>query len=311
MKRGKKGLWKAILNWAIAVLVVVGVWIFMLPAPHKKPHTKTSVTVEVKRLPDYLPPSPPIPPQTGGEESSTVTDVHPLPPVEQPPLSVPHGKKPMIAIVIDDVGLDLRGSKRATDLPAFITLSFIPYANHLKEQTRDAREKGHELLLHMPMEPVGHDSPGPGALLTSLSMPELQRRFETALASFTGFDGVNNHMGSKFTAYPAGMEMVVGELKQRNLFFLDSRTSPQTVGEATAKKEGLPNIARDVFLDDDEKIDAVRKQLARTEYVALHKGHAVAIGHPHINTLEALEEWIADAEARGFIFVPLHQLVAR
>ncbi len=126
-------------------------------------------------------------------------------PVEPAPVTVPTGKKPPIAIVMMMWGWILRGSKRATDLPAFITLSFIPYSSHLKEQTLEARERGHELLLHMPMEPMGRDNPGPGALLTELPMDELQQRFETALASFTGFDGVNNHMGSKFTAYQPGM----------------------------------------------------------------------------------------------------------
>jgi len=179
----------------------------------------------------------------------------------------------------------------------------------LKEQTKEARDNGHELMLHMPMEPVGHDDPGPGALLVGLSPEELLQRLETALASFVGFDGVNNHMGSKFTANTEGMELVVSELQQRHLFFLDSRTSAKSVGESIARQHGLPTIARDVFLDDEVSMDAIRAQLAQTEHVARRKGYAVAIGHPHAVTMEALGQWLPDAEARGFIFVPVKKLV--
>jgi polysaccharide deacetylase 2 family uncharacterized protein YibQ len=140
-------------------------------------------------------------------------------------------------------------------------------------------------------------------------MDELRQRFETALASFVGFDGVNNHMGSKFTAYPEGMEMVVDELQQRHLFFLDSRTSGKTVGETIARQHGLPTIARDVFLDDTISVDAIRAQLIETEHVARRKGYAVAIGHPHAATMDALQQWLPEAEAKGFKFVPVRELV--
>ncbi len=172
------------------------------------------------------------------------------------------------------------------------------------------RAAGHELLLHMPMEPMGHEDPGPGALLTGLPQEELKRRFDTALASFIGFDGVNNHMGSKFTADEEGMKLVVGELQERHLFFLDSRTSAKTVGETVARQYGLPTIGRDIFLDDDMAIDAVRNQMEQAERVARRKGIAVVIGHPHPATLTALEAWLPDAASRGFVFVPLHELVS-
>jgi uncharacterized protein len=217
--------------------------------------------------------------------------------------------KPKIAIVIDDVGLDVKNSKRAIDLPAYLTLSFMPYAPQLREQTKEARDQGHELLLHMPMEPMGHDNPGPGALLVDLSPDEIKMRFETALASFVGFDGVNNHMGSKFTANSAGMEIVIDELQQRGLFFLDSRTTAQTVGESMARQHGLPTIARDVFLDDTISPVSIKSQLDQTERVARQKGYAVAIGHPHSITLDVLEKWMPEMEKRGIVFVKVSDLV--
>lgn len=226
---------------------------------------------------------------------------------------MPGGKTksaPQIAIVIDDVGVDYKDSAVAIEkLPAPVTLSFLPYAVRLREQAREAAGLGHEMILHMPMEPVGHEDPGPGALFTSLPMPVLQQRFDDALASFTGFDGVNNHMGSKFTAWPDGMKMVVGELQQRHLFYLDSRTSAQSVGLKIAREEGLPSIGRDVFLDDIQEPDAVRAQLQETENIARRRGYAVAIGHPHPVTLAVLQAWIPQAEKDGFTLVPLHDLV--
>ena len=218
---------------------------------------------------------------------------------------------PKIAIVIDDVGIDLHGSELAIRLPAAVSLSFLPYATQLRAETQEARDHGHELLLHMPMEPVGSQDPGPGALLTELPMADLRQRFETALASFTGFDGVNNHMGSKFTAWPDGMAMVMDELKQRGLFYFDSRTSAQSVGAAAARQAHLPTVSRDVFLDDEQSPVAIKTQLAAVETIARRKGSAVAIGHPHATTMAVLPGWIEQARRDGFVFVPLRDLVVR
>ena len=299
----KKRLLRKKLQFVFWLMVVLGfLWAALMPhgtdlAP------SNAVTIQVDRVAEIpVPPNPTQPVQSG--------DVVTVPVVpEQEPSSL---HKVKIAIVIDDVGVDLKGSERAImSLPPSVTLSFLPYAVRLREQTKQARELGHELLLHMPMEPLGHEDPGPGALLVDLPMRDLQQRFETALASFTGFDGVNNHMGSKFTAYAEGMDMVVAELQQRNLFFLDSRTSPQSLGEKIARQKGLPTLSRDVFLDDEETPEALRAQLEATERVAQRKGYAIAIGHPHAVTLDALQSWIPEAQKRGVEFVPLKNLLKK
>lgn len=291
-----------ILKWFAAVLVVLTVWFSLSPAPQHRVF-KSTVHVKVEK-PSEVPELAGVGAEKSQPQVATLT--LPLPPKVIDQTNIP---KPQIAIVIDDVGLDLKGSKRAIDFPASITLSFLPYATHLKEQARDARENGHELLLHMPMEPVGHDNPGPGALLVDLPQDEIRQRFQMALASFVGFDGVNNHMGSKFTADQKGMEIVIDELQQRHLFFFDSRTTTKTLGENLARNHHLPTVARDIFLDDDENLAAIKKQLDLTERIALHRGYAVAIGHPHGVTLDALEAWIPEVQKRGFKLIPLHDLV--
>jgi len=219
--------------------------------------------------------------------------------------------KPLIAIVIDDVGLDRPHSKRAWELPGPLTMSFLPYAKDLREQARAARARGQELMLHLPMEPGGRADPGPNALLVTLSDSELKHRVTTALDSFDGFVGVNNHMGSRFTAYRPGMEAVLRQFKERGLLFLDSRTTPSSVGDQVAQEIGVPSVARNVFLDDDESIDAVRRKLAETEGVARRQGFAVAIGHPHEATIQALAEWLPAVSGKGFALAPLSAVLRK
>ncbi|MCA0303312.1 MAG: divergent polysaccharide deacetylase family protein [Proteobacteria bacterium] len=212
--------------------------------------------------------------------------------------------RPLVAVVIDDVGLDRPRSKRAWELPGPLTMSFLPYAKDLREQARAARARGHELMLHLPMEPNGRNDPGPNALLVSLTDAEIRARTTAALDSFEGFAGVNNHMGSRFTTFRPGMETVLRQLKGRGLMFLDSRTSAQSVGDAVAHETGVPSIVRHVFLDDDESLDSVRRKLAEAEAIARRQGFVVVIGHPHESTLVALAEWLPTTQGKGLALAP-------
>lgn len=137
----------------------------------------------------------------------------------------------------------------------------------------------------------------------------MKERLDTALSAMTGFDGMNNHMGSKFTTYAEGMGVVIDDLLERHLFFLNSRTSTQSVAIKVAKEKGLPSISRDVFLDDDPSPEAIRKQLDLTEHIARRRGYAVAIGHPHASTVAVVDEWAAEAPKRGIEIVPVSALV--
>jgi len=210
----------------------------------------------------------------------------------------------LVAVVIDDVGIDRPRSKRAWELPGPLTMSFLPYAKDLRDQARAARARGHELLLHLPMEPTGRADPGPNALLVSLSDAEIKQRTAAALDSFDGYVGVNNHMGSRFTTFRPGMETVLRQFKGRGLMFLDSRTTAQSVGDQLAQEMGVPSIVRHVFLDDDESLESVRRKLAEAEAVARRQGFVVAIGHPHEATLQALGEWLPGLQAKGMALAP-------
>lgn len=218
--------------------------------------------------------------------------------------------KPVIAIVIDDMGLDRKHSARAVKLPAAVTLSYLPYSAQIKEQTDTAKKDGHELLVHIPMQPDRKTAdPGPDYLASDMSPLELHERMEKDLTAFTGYVGVNNHMGSKFTCDKDGLNIVMAALEEKKLIFLDSRTSPKSVAEDVARAHHLETSHRDVFIDNDESAAAVEKSLLHIERVARHAGAAIAIGHPKDVTLDALEKWLPTLKEKGFDLVPLSKVI--
>ncbi|MBK8909642.1 MAG: divergent polysaccharide deacetylase family protein [Rhodospirillales bacterium] len=219
--------------------------------------------------------------------------------------------RPMVSVVIDDLGMDRRRTARTITLHGPLTLSFLPYAGDLPDQTARARAGGHELLVHVGMEPTSaFVDPGPNALLTGLAAAELRRRLVWGLARFDGYVGINNHMGSRFTADRDGMTVVMEELGSRGLLYLDSRTTPETVGPDAARRAGVPFAERSVFLDPLGGVATVQDQLREAEAVARRRGTAVAIGHPHDETLDALQAWLPGLDARGIALAPLSAVVA-
>jgi hypothetical protein len=217
--------------------------------------------------------------------------------------------RPMIAVIIDDMGLDRRRSRLAAALPAPLTLAYLPYARDLGSQTRAARARGHELLVHVPMEGIA--PAGINTLRTAHGPDELLRRLDWSLGRFEGYVGINNHMGSRFTADPKLLGVILGALQRRGLLFVDSRTTSDSVAPSLARSAGIAFAVRDVFLDHDQRADAVAASLAELERIARARGHAVAIGHPHETTIEALGAWIPEAQARGFVLVPVSAVVGR
>lgn len=218
---------------------------------------------------------------------------------------------PMIAVVIDDMGVDRRRSDRIAILPGPLTTSFLPYARDLPHQAAAARARGHELMVHVPMEPLGHMDPGPQVLEAGQPAEDLRSRLVLGLGHFSGFVGINNHMGSKFTADDQGMRVVMEELRARGLLFLDSMTTDRSLGGRLARSYGVPFVERDVFLDNEADVHLIRRQLARLEAVARQRGYAIAIGHPRDGTIDALAEWLPTLQQRGFALVPVSAIVGR
>lgn len=222
-------------------------------------------------------------------------------------------KNPLVVIVIDDMGLNQRNSKRVVALDAAITLAYLPYAERLPEQTQNAFARGHELIVHVPMEPdnVARNNPGPNALLTTLSEQENVTRLNKNLQAFDQYIGLNNHMGSKMTADAEQMRPIMRAIKAKGLWFLDSKTIGHSIAGQIAEEEGVPFAVRDVFLDNVHDVNYVLGQLRETEKVANTKGYAIAIGHPHDATIVALQQWLPQAQSRGVMIVPLSTIIAK
>jgi uncharacterized protein len=219
---------------------------------------------------------------------------------------------PAVAIVIDDLGLGAEFTRRAIALDSAVTLALMTYAPRLGEWSGAARAARHEILVHVPMQPLnGKIDPGPKALTVSLSQPEILDRLRWGLGRLEGYVGINNHMGSRFTQDRAGMAVVMEEIKARGLLFLDSVTIGRTVGSATAAPLRVPFAERNVFLDDEPTVAGVSRQIAVLEQVARRHGSAIAIGHPHEATLSILARWLPNAAARGVAVVPLTSVVRR
>ncbi len=263
------------------------------------------------------PPPPPSPPSVSRATTGTVKSA-PASPSEvarrpawrrfaaPAPLIEGRGR---VAIVLDDMGLSQFRSDRAIALPRPVTLAILPYGNQLHGLVARARTAGHEVMLHLPMEPVSaRVDPGPNALLTGLPEAELDRRIATNLARLHGYVGINNHMGSRFTASPRAMRRVMRALRERELLFLDSMTSARSTGYRLAREFGIPTVARDIFLDNDRAPDQIRRQLDLTAARARKYGHAVAIGHPYPETLDALESWLPRLADLGLVLVPVSAL---
>lgn len=217
---------------------------------------------------------------------------------------------PMIAVVIDDLGMNRRLTRRVLKLPAPLTASFLAYADDLPEQAAEASAAGHELLVHTPMEPLDNN-PGPGALMLGMDDDEIRDRLAMMLGSFSGYVGINNHMGSRFTADEHGMEVVLDEVNRRGLLFLDSLTGKNSAGKRIAREKGMPYAVRNVFLDNARESSKVMQQLRLLERLALKNKAAVGIGHPHPATIDALSRWIPEARRRGFALVPVSAVVRR
>jgi polysaccharide deacetylase 2 family uncharacterized protein YibQ len=270
-----------------------------------------------------LPPSVPLLPESAPDAAvlpppmvASVARRTAAPPLQEIPAwrrfaaaAPPFDGRPLIAVVIDDLGLDRRRSARAITLTVPLTLAWLPYAADVIRQAASGRAAGHEILLHAPMQPQGSENPGPNALTVDLSTEEIRRRVAGYLALLPDAVGLNNHMGSRFTRDARAMDAVLLELRARGLLFLDSRTSTSSLAADLAQVEGVPHAVRDVFLDNELTAENVRERLAELEGVARRNGFAVAIGHPHDATLDALEPWLRTVSSRRFSLAPVSAVV--
>lgn len=202
-----------------------------------------------------------------------------------------------IAVVMDDMGGSLKTLRELLRLNVMITPSILPGTSRAIPATTLLQEQGREYMIHMPMQPRSYPrtNPGANALLLGQSDAETRRLVQSYMAGVPGAVGGNNHMGSRYTAESAPMRVVLSELKQHDLFFIDSRTIGNSVAFSEARKMGLKTATRNIFLDNNEDISYIRQQIHKMVNMAGENREIIAICHPYAETLEAFrleQEWL-------------------
>jgi len=228
------------------------------------------------------------------------------------PAQVQPGKA-LVVIVLDDMGVNAAQSAKALNLPAPLTLSFLPYGEASLSQAKKARLLGHEIMVHLPMEPSAHleepsANPGPNALYVEDDTATIATKVQKNLKNYLPLAvGVNNHMGSRFTSNKASMLKALPLFENAGLFYLDSLTTPNSQVRSVARELNLtvPLLQRDVFLDHVIGRAEVDQSLLKLERTAKRQGFAIGIGHPHAITLQALKDWLPTLDAKGIQLVPI------
>lgn len=223
-----------------------------------------------------------------------------------PGVPAPPAPKAYLSLIIDDLGQNLPRDRRVLALPGPVTAAIMPDTPHAADIAREAYRAGKIVMLHMPMDPAT----GPFAWHPGLGQEELEKRLDAAFAAVPFASGINNHMGSRMTSQPQAMAWLMANLQQRHMFFVDSRTSAQTVAAAQAQKTGLASVSRDVFLDDERTEQAIAQQLRLAIEMARTQGSAVMIGHPYPQTLAVLERELPRLKAQGIEWVDIESMIS-
>jgi polysaccharide deacetylase 2 family uncharacterized protein YibQ len=216
---------------------------------------------------------------------------------------------PIVAIIIDDLGYNHVQGKRAIDLPAELTYAVIPDTHHATTLARYANDAGKEVMIHLPMENNANLPMSRIALTSGLTREDFQTVLDNALSRVPFARGINNHMGSTLTQQPQAMSWLMDSVKLRQLFFVDSRTTPKTIASSMAMQKNIHTASRDIFLDNERNLYAIDIQFRKMIRMARHKQSIVAIGHPYPATLEYLELALPMLASEGIRIVPVSEVI--
>jgi polysaccharide deacetylase 2 family uncharacterized protein YibQ len=289
---------------AVAVILVIAA-VFLLLERLKSGFHKDAVKgiqpVETGTI------SPRIPAES---EQRQYTSVRPAP-LKKTGSPAPSYQVGTVAIIVDDMGSSLKEADDLLSIGIPITFSIIPGLQKVKGVAAAAKASGRDVMIHIPMEPQGYPKQRLEAngLLVAYSADELASRLEKLLEAVPDAVGANNHMGSRFTEIEEKMSPVLGVLKKHGLFFIDSRTTPLSKGFELSHRMGLKSATRNVFLDNEQDVAAIKKQLNSAVVMARKKGGVIAICHPHPSTIAALKEAVPELQKTGIRFVSARELV--
>ena len=222
----------------------------------------------------------------------------------------PVSLRPVVGLIIDDLGDRYGDGERAIALPGSVTYSILPQTTFSRRLAELAHARGKEVMLHQPMQAVSGKAMGPGGLSMHMTHRSFVRTLRTNLDSVPHARGINNHMGSLLTRHPGYMTWLMMEMqKQGGLYFVDSTTTSQTVALKVAREHQMPGLRRNVFLDHERDVGAIREQFARFVAQAKAVGSSLAIGHPYPETLLVLEELLPTLKGQGIELVAVSELI--
>ncbi len=217
----------------------------------------------------------------------------------------------LIAIVIDDLGYNAKLAQQALALPGPVSYGILPNLPESTELADKARAKYRDVLLHIPMEPIGDHAMGPGGLTTEMDTSELKKVLTETLASVPNAIGISNHMGSRFTGDREAMRRFMTTMQSHEkLIFVDSLTTGKSKVRFAATEADIPILSRDIFLDNERDTEKIGQQLDRLVRIAKKRGYALAIAHPYPETLEFLEQRLHDFKNGPVRLVPVSLLLS-
>lgn len=219
---------------------------------------------------------------------------------------------PVISIIIDDLGYKIKDDLRVLGLPAPIVCAVMPHGPHSKQLAVLANRAGKEVILHLPMQAMHepkNEYLGPGALKLHMSKNEFISTLRNDLNAIPHTIGLNNHMGSLLTQHPGHMQWLMDELKQRGHIYIDSVTSDHSVAAMIADETDVPYLTRDVFLDNKQSKSYIQGQVQQLIKRARKNGSAIAIGHPHPETIKALGKLIVELNKSNIKIIPIKQML--
>lgn len=220
-------------------------------------------------------------------------------------------EKPKLLIIIDDIGYNTWYQDLIFSIQQPIVLAILPQIPYSKHFAEESRKRGFEVILHQPFEPNDpSEDTGPGEIKVGMNATEIKQILDANLKTVPGAIGINNHMGSKATQDWHLMLLVSKELQRKKLIFLDSRTVSKSVAYEAARAVGIPALTRDVFLDSENEVKFIEKQLEQAAKISKANGLAIVIGHPYENTLWVLKQRLPKLEADGFQFVTIQDIVS-
>jgi len=217
---------------------------------------------------------------------------------------------PKVAFIIDDLGYETEVAKKIMELEFPVALSILPFLRYSEFIAEEGKKNNQEIMLHLPMESSNSSAnPGPGAIKSYMSEEEIRQAVRDCILNFPYIIGANNHMGSKITEDRKIIKIILEEIREYNLFFIDSITSKDSIAYEVAQEMGIKAATRSVFLDNENDMEYIKGQMLEVKETALRAGEVIAIGHSRINTFYVLKRMVPELIKAGIEVVPVSELV--